>query len=61
MIDHLENVNKEQREAILARGIVCCIAGAGTGKTTTLVKAILDRKIQNECPPENILVVTFTR
>lgn len=61
MLSHLNNLNNEQKEAALSRGLVCCIAGAGTGKTTTLVSAILDREKQDRCNPDNILVVTFTR
>jgi ATP-dependent helicase/nuclease subunit A len=51
-----------QQEAIAARGNVLVIAGAGTGKTRTLVERCLDCLL-HESPPaslDEILMLTFT-
>src|ERR1043166_6888590 len=48
-----------QRDAINARGNVLVSAGAGTGKTRTVVERCL-RLIDEGCSLENILMVTFT-
>src|SRR4051812_16522326 len=51
-----------QQQAITARGNVLVIAGAGTGKTRTLVERCLHCLLE-ETPPvsvEEILMVTFT-
>jgi ATP-dependent helicase/nuclease subunit A len=56
------NLTATQREAIAARGNVLVVAGAGTGKTRTLVERCLDCLV-NERPRvslEEILLVTFT-
>jgi DNA helicase-2/ATP-dependent DNA helicase PcrA len=56
----LENLNKEQRAAVAAvaaGGPVLILAGAGTGKTTTLIAAIAT---QVPVHTHNILAVTFT-
>ena len=56
---HLDN---EQRKAILSdEDFSLIIAGAGTGKTTTMaskVKYLVDKK---NIPPEKILVMSFTK
>src|SRR5215475_4551544 len=51
-----------QREAIAARGNVVVVAGAGTGKTRTLVERCLSCLLEEKPPAslEEILVVTFT-
>src|SRR5947207_6700936 len=51
-----------QQEAIAARGNVLVVAGAGTGKTSTLVERCLDCLIQEKPPAslDEILMVTFT-
>jgi len=48
-----------QRRAISAAGNVLVVAGAGTGKTRTLVERCL-MKVTGGCSLENILMVTFT-
>ena len=48
-----------QARAIAARGNVIVVAGAGTGKTSTLVERCLTL-IGEGCSIENILMVTFT-
>jgi ATP-dependent helicase/nuclease subunit A len=51
-----------QKEAIAARGNVLVVAGAGTGKTRTLVERCLNCLLE-ESPPaslDQILMVTFT-
>src|SRR6476620_9433103 len=41
-------------------GPLLVLAGPGTGKTTTLVEAIVDR-IERRAPPESVLALTFSR
>src|SRR5437762_9325867 len=51
-----------QQAAIAAQGNVLVIAGAGTGKTRTLVERCLNCLLRDDSPAElsEILVVTFT-
>ena len=51
-----------QKQAVTARGNVLVIAGAGTGKTHTLVERCLDCLLREKPPVslEEILIVTFT-
>jgi ATP-dependent helicase/nuclease subunit A len=49
-----------QNEAIAARGNVLVSAGAGTGKTRTVVERCLQLVLRENCSLENILMVTFT-
>ncbi len=49
-----------QRQAVAARGNVLVMAGAGTGKTHTLVERCLDCLCQERVSLDEILVVTFT-
>ena len=51
-----------QRQAVAARGNVLVMAGAGTGKTHTLVERCLHCLCAEQPPAslEEILVVTFT-
>lgn len=58
----LDTLNKEQRSAATdIYGPVMVFAGAGTGKTKTLIARIINM-IQNEkINPRNILAITFTK
>src|SRR5215831_1069196 len=49
-----------QQKAIAARGNVLVMAGAGTGKTHTLVERCLDCLCREQASLDEILVVTFT-
>ena len=49
-----------QRQAVAARGNVLVMAGAGTGKTHTLVARCLDCLCRERASLDEILVVTFT-
>jgi ATP-dependent helicase/nuclease subunit A len=49
-----------QRKAVEARGNVLVMAGAGTGKTHTLVERCLDCLVTERASLDEILVVTFT-
>ena len=56
------SLNPAQQTAVLATGNVLVAAGAGTGKTSTLVQRCLRLLLdpQHPCSLENILMVTFT-
>jgi ATP-dependent helicase/nuclease subunit A len=49
-----------QRQAVEARGNVLVMAGAGTGKTHTLIERCLDCLCREHTSLDEILVVTFT-
>jgi ATP-dependent helicase/nuclease subunit A len=56
------SLTSAQKQAVAARGNVLVVAGAGTGKTSTLVERCLHCLLE-ETPPvsiEEILMVTFT-
>ncbi|HJS70192.1 MAG TPA: ATP-dependent helicase, partial [Gaiellaceae bacterium] len=54
-------LNPEQRRAIEAvRGPVCILAGAGSGKTTTITRRIANQVLTETFAPSQILAVTFT-
>src|SRR5260221_425566 len=50
----------QQRKAINGRGNLLVVAGAGTGKTRTLVARCLRLVVEEKASLENILMVTFT-
>src|SRR5437879_8491296 len=56
------NLTPSQRKAVSARGNVLVVAGAGTGKTSTLVERCLNCLLEEQTPAslDEILMVTFT-
>jgi DNA helicase-2/ATP-dependent DNA helicase PcrA len=60
-VDVLAGLNPEQRRAAEAvRGPVCILAGAGSGKTTTITRRIANQVATGAFAPGQILAVTFT-
>lgn len=59
--DPLEGLNDEQRAAAQAsRGPVCILAGAGSGKTTTLTRRIAVQISSGAFATRDVLALTFT-
>ena len=57
---HLKHLNEKQREAAVHKeGPILIIAGAGTGKTSTLTHRILNL-VKEGVAPSEILAITFT-
>jgi len=54
-------LNDEQQHAVEAvRGPVCILAGAGSGKTTTITHRVANQVMSGAFRPDEILAVTFT-
>jgi DNA helicase-2/ATP-dependent DNA helicase PcrA len=54
-------LNPEQRRAVEAvLGPVCILAGAGSGKTTTITRRIANQVLTGAFAPSQLLAVTFT-
>ena len=59
--DVFAGLNPEQRAAVEAvTGPVCILAGAGSGKTTTITRRIANQALTGAFMPDQILAVTFT-
>ena len=60
-IDYAALLNEQQFEAASHfRGPILCIAGAGSGKTRTLIYRVA-RMLESGIAPDSILLLTFTR
>ncbi len=58
----LASLDEQQRAAVLAaRGPVCILAGAGTGKTRTITHRIAHGILTGAVPAGQLLAVTFTQ
>src|SRR3954464_8235809 len=56
----MEKLTASQNRAVAGRGNVLVMAGAGTGKTRTLVERCLSLVAREKVSLEEILIVTFT-
>jgi DNA helicase-4 len=58
----LNNLNDKQKEAVLAENKrLLVLAGAGSGKTKTLIQKLLYLLSEKNTKPSNILAITFTK
>ena len=55
-----DSLTPSQRQAVAARGNILVMAGAGTGKTKTLVARCLDCLERERAKLDELLIVTFT-
>ncbi|MFN2594088.1 MAG: ATP-dependent helicase [Actinomycetota bacterium] len=57
-----DELNPEQLRAVEAvEGPVCILAGAGSGKTTTITRRLANQVTSGAFAPDSLLAVTFTR
>src|SRR3954470_15178063 len=56
----MSTMTPSQQAALTARGNVLVVAGAGTGKTHTLIERCCSLLLEENCSLEEILMVTFT-
>ena len=64
--EHLKNLNTEQQDIVdhftnKKVSSICIIAGAGVGKTKTIIAGIVDMIKVHKRNPEFFLVTTFTK
>src|ERR1700749_1114311 len=60
-VDPLDGLNPEQRRAAEAvRGPVCILAGAGSGKTTTITRRVAQQVATDTFAANQVMAVTFT-
>lgn len=58
----LVGLRPEQQRAVTSdAGLLCVVAGAGSGKTTVLTRRVAWRVVSGSARAEHVLVVTFTR
>ena len=58
----MNNLNEKQTEAVLAEDKrLLVLAGAGSGKTKTLIQKLLYLLSEKNTKPSNILAITFTK
>src|SRR6185437_1646663 len=56
----MSTMTPSQQAALTARGNVLVVAGAGTGKTHTLIERCCSLLVEDGCSLDEILMVTFT-
>ncbi len=62
LVGHAPALDDDQRAVVAhAGGPLLVLAGPGTGKTTTLVEAVVDRIERRGLDPSQVLVLTFSR